>query len=81
MSGGNEFRPGAISWSPDAIDYVMGQLTGGLGRELIKLNQAVTAPFTGEELPTHKIPLLGRIYGTTRGATGLWWLIPPTPIR
>jgi hypothetical protein len=70
MSGGTEFRPGAISWSPDAIDYVMGQLTGGLGRELIKLNQAVTAPFTGEELPTHKVPLLGRIYGTTRGASG-----------
>jgi hypothetical protein len=69
LSGGNAYRPGGISWTPDQLDYVVGVLTGGVGRELIKLNQTVTAPFTGDELPAHKIPLLGRLYGNTRGAS------------
>lgn len=66
-TGGTEYRPGAISWTPDQIDYVFGQLTGGLGREILKLNQTIVAPITGEELPAYKIPLVGRIYGNTRG--------------
>ena len=66
-TGGTDYRPGAISWTPDQIDYVFGQLTGGIGRELLKLNQTVVAPITGEELPAYKIPLVGRIYGNTRG--------------
>ncbi len=67
MSGGTDYRPGAVSWTPDQIDFVIGQLTGGVGRELMKVNQAVVAPFTGDELPAHKIPLLGRLYGNVRG--------------
>lgn len=67
MSGGTDYRPGAVSWTPDQIDFVIGQLTGGVGRELMKVNQAVAAPFTGDELPAHKIPLLGRLYGNVRG--------------
>ena len=70
ITGGTEYRPGAWSPTPDQLDYVMGQLTGGLGRELLKLNQTVAAPFTGDELPPHKIPLVGRLYGNTRGAAG-----------
>jgi hypothetical protein len=31
------------------------------------VEQTITSPFTGEELPPHKIPLAGRIYGNTRG--------------
>jgi hypothetical protein len=68
LTFGNAYRPGFVSWTPDQLDYVVGVLTGGVGRELIKLNQTVTAPFTGDELPAHKIPLLGRLYGNTRGA-------------
>jgi hypothetical protein len=30
----------------------------------------LTPPFTGDELPPHKIPLLGRLYGNTRGISG-----------
>jgi len=70
ISGGTEFRPGAWSPTPDQLDYLMGQLTGGLGRELLKLNQTIAAPLTGDELPAHKVPLLGRIYGNTRGMSG-----------
>jgi hypothetical protein len=67
ITGGTDYQPGAINWTPDQIDYVIGQITGGLGREVMKLEQAITSPFTGEELPPHKIPLAGRIYGNTRG--------------
>lgn len=67
ITGGTDYQPGAINWTPDQIDYIIGQLTGGLGRELMKVEQTITAPFTGEELPPHKIPLAGRIYGNTSG--------------
>jgi hypothetical protein len=67
ITGGTDYQPGAINWTPDQIDYVLGQLGGGVVRELSKVEQAITSPFTGEELPPHKIPLAGRIYGNTRG--------------
>lgn len=67
ITGGTPYRPGAWSPTPDQIDYLFGQLTGGLGRELLKVNQVLTAPFTGDELPPHKIPLIGRLYGNTSG--------------
>ncbi len=70
VTGGTEYQPGAWSPTPDQIDYVFGQLTGGLGRELIKVNQTVAATVTGDELPPYKVPLLGRLYGNTRGPSG-----------
>lgn len=70
VTGGTEYRPGAWSPTPDQIDYVIGQLTGGLGRELIKVNQTLAAPVTGDDLPPYKIPLVGRLYGNTRGEAG-----------
>jgi hypothetical protein len=67
MSGGTEFKPGVFSPTPDAIDYLVGQVTGGLGREAMKVEQTVTSAVTGEELPTYKIPLFGRFYGSAEG--------------
>ena len=67
-TGGTEYTPGGRSPTPDQIDYVIGQLTGGIGRESGKLASTVAAPFTGEELPAYKIPLVGRLYGETSGA-------------
>lgn len=49
---------------------MIGQLTGGVGRETGKLAQTVAAPFTGDELPVHKIPLAGRLVGSTAGISG-----------
>ena len=70
ITGGTDYRPGAWSPTPDQLDYVIGQLTGGLGRELLKANQTVVATATGDELPPYKVPLLGRLYGNTRGPSG-----------
>jgi hypothetical protein len=69
-TGGTKYQPGMWSPTPDQIDYVIGQLTGGIGREIGKRAQTVSAPYTGDELPPHKIPLLGRLYGNTRGISG-----------
>lgn len=64
-TGGTDYKPGVISPTPDQIDYLIGQATGGVGRELLKAEQTVTSGFTGEELPPYKIPLVGRFYGDT----------------
>ncbi len=70
ITGGTDYRPGAWSPTPDQLDYVIGQLTGGLGRELLKVNQTLSSTVTGDELPPYKIPLVGRVYGNTRGPAG-----------
>jgi hypothetical protein len=63
VTGGNEYVAGVLSPTPDQIDYLFGQVTGGVGRELSKVEQTVKAVVTGEELPTFKIPLAGRFFG------------------
>lgn len=67
LSGGTEYVEGALSPTPDQIDYLLAQVTGGIGREYNKAEQTISAMMTGEDLPTYKIPLLGRLYGTTTG--------------
>ncbi len=69
-SGGNEWQPGKWSPNPDALEYLFGQFTGGVGRELTKAGNMVTAAMTGEELAPHQITLAGRFYGNTRGVNG-----------
>jgi GGDEF domain-containing protein len=67
ISGGTDFKPGAISPTPDQIDYLIGQVTGGVGREAMKVEQTATSMLTGEALPSHKIPIAGRFYGDADG--------------
>jgi hypothetical protein len=67
LTGGTDYKPGLASPTPDQIDYLIGQITGGVGREVGKLAQVATSTVSGEELPMHKIPLVGRFVGTTEG--------------
>lgn len=69
-TGGNEWQPGAWSPNPDAIEYLFGQFTGGVGREATKLGNMATSLVTGEELASHQMTLVGRVYGNTRGVNG-----------
>ena len=62
-TGGNEYVAGVLSPTPDQIDYLIGQVTGGVGREISKLDQSARAMISGEELPTFKVPLVGRFVG------------------
>lgn len=64
MSGGTDYTPGAVSPTPDQIDYLVGQLTGGVGREVLKTSQLIENIGSDEELPPHKVPLVGRFYGS-----------------
>jgi hypothetical protein len=65
-SGGTKYQKGMISPTPDQIDFLAGQATGGVGREISKAEQAVTAAVTGEELPSYKVPLVGKFYGDVK---------------
>jgi N12 class adenine-specific DNA methylase/predicted RNA methylase len=63
LTGGTDYQPGKASPTPDQIDYLIGQVTGGVGREASKVVQSGESMFSGEELPAYKRPLLGRLYG------------------
>lgn len=62
-TGGTEFTRGELSPTPDQIDYLVGQLTGGVGRETTKFMKSIQATATGDDLPWHNIPLAGRFFG------------------
>jgi hypothetical protein len=70
-TGGTEFKQGAFSPTPDQLDYLVGVVFGGLGREISKGAQSVGAAISGEELPTYKIPLVSRFYGNTNEAASV----------
>lgn len=67
LSGGNKYVAGVFSPTPDSIDYLLGQLTGGVGREYSKTEQTLKSAVRGEALPTYKIPLVGRFIGNAKG--------------
>jgi hypothetical protein len=62
-TGGNAYVAGALSPTPDQIDYLIGQVTGGVGRELGKVEQTLRGAYQGEDVPLYKIPLAGRFIG------------------
>ena len=66
LSGGNEYRAGVFSPTPDQLDFLWGQVTGGVGRELSKVEQSTLAVARGEALPTYKVPLVGRFVGDAK---------------
>ena len=67
LSGGTKYKPGIASPTPDQIEYLIGQVTGGVGREVGKTVTTAESFATGEDLPSHKVPLLGRFYGNSEG--------------
>lgn len=67
LSGGNEYVAGAFSPTPDQIDYLIAQVGGGVAREVSKVMQTGSSITSGEELPTYKMPLLGRFVGSANG--------------
>ena len=70
-TGGTEHSAGVLSPTPDTLDYLIQQATGGVGREISKTAQVVQSQLTGEELPFYKVPLLGRFGGSATGATAV----------
>ena len=66
VSGGNDYVAGVLSPTPDQIDYLFAQVTGGVGRELSKVENTVKGVIQGEEVASYKVPLFGRFYGNAR---------------
>lgn len=70
VTGGNDYVPGQLSPTPDQVDYVFAQLTGGIGRELQHVDMTLKAEATGDELPPYRVPLVSHFYGSTEGQAG-----------
>jgi GNAT superfamily N-acetyltransferase len=64
---GTKYTKGAISPTADQIDYLIGQYTGGVGRELMKTGEYAKATVKGEteDLPSYRVPIAGKLYGET----------------
>ena len=61
---GTQHTKGWASPTADQIDYFIGQVTGGVGRELMKVGEfAKSKAVTQEEVPAYKLPIVGRFYG------------------
>jgi hypothetical protein len=77
ITGGNDDQKGFLSPTPDQIDFVLGTLGGGVGREGSKALGAIKAGYDiavgneRETIPSHKMPLIGRLYGNADEATAL----------
>lgn len=67
LSGGTDAVAGKLSPTPDQIDYLIGQATGGVGREVSKALTVADSFINQEDLPMYKVPLVGRLAGTASG--------------
>jgi hypothetical protein len=67
VSGGDQERKGIISPTAEQIEYLVGQATGGVGREVMKAGKTGQAIMNDEELPSYNVPLFGRFYGNVTG--------------
>ena len=68
ISGGTPYQKGAISPTADTLDFIAGQLGGGISREVLKIGEAARLKGAGEEIPSYKVPLASRFFGETGSA-------------
>jgi hypothetical protein len=66
LTGGSEFKKGALSPTPDQIEYLVGEAFGGVGREALKVGRGIESLATGEELATYNVPIVGRLTGNVQ---------------
>jgi len=73
-TGGTDYMQGIWSPTPDQLEYIGGQLTGGVGREAMRLGKYAGSVGTGtpsEERAWHQVPVVGRFYGETTGQSNV----------
>jgi hypothetical protein len=70
---GTKYTKGLISPTADQIDYLIGQYTGGVGREILKAAQYGSAVVTGEtgDVPSYKVPIAGKLFGETESPSAI----------
>jgi hypothetical protein len=64
-SGGTKYQKGSISPTGDEVDFLAGQVGGGLYREISKVGKTIGAQSTGEALAPYQRPIVSRFYGET----------------
>ena len=65
-AGGEEFNKGFISPTGDQLDFLIGQATGGLGRDIKRSVDLAVNKYEGEETPAYRVPLANRFLGETK---------------
>jgi len=63
LTGGTEFDPGLVDLSPDAMDYVVEYLTGGIGRTVNQSVSLIQNATKKKPVPVRKIPIARRFMG------------------
>jgi conjugative element/phage-associated large polyvalent protein len=58
MTGGNTIRPGLIDVSPEVLDYLVGEVSGGAGSFVNRVANAAVQWSQGKEVPVRKIPFV-----------------------
>lgn len=62
-SFGDKYVKGAISPTGDQLDFLAGQVGGGLYREASKAVEYAKSKITGEEVPAYRVPIVGQFHG------------------
>lgn len=63
LTGGSKYLSGVVSPTPDQVDYLLSQTTGGVGKELMKIDTTTMGLVRGDDVPTFKWPALSRFFG------------------
>lgn len=63
-TGGDEVRPGALDFSPAALDLAIDTLTGGAGRFVADTFGTPIKALKGDEVEAREIPMLRKLYAT-----------------
>lgn len=63
LTGGDKITPGAVSVSPEVLDYAFEQMTGAAGAFAGRTVDSVAKGFAGEELTINEAPILRKMFG------------------
>lgn len=64
LTGGNDFRSGAIDVSPEHIEHLTEFFTGGAGAFVVRSSKTIKG-LTDGEIMLHEVPFARRVAGTT----------------
>ena len=70
-SGFEPHSKGLVSPTAEDIQYTVGQLTGGVGREIMKTGEVAKTAALSEDVPAHRIPLVGNFYGAAHSPAAI----------
>ena len=71
-TGGNQFREGAISISPENIDHMVMGYLGGLGRLFTRTQSVVNDLMGGKAPEAEDTPFVRQVFGRTSGEMPTW---------